>query len=162
MITLYHGRTSVCSQKVRIALAEKEIEWHSQELNLQKGEHQTAEYLKLNPNAVVPTLITTEGDIIRESSVILEYIDTLARPKLMPSSGNALWQTRLWLIRCIEIHAAINSLTFATAKRTEVINSKSPQQIDEWIAKVPNEQIRDKRRDLMKNGVASSLSLIHI
>ena len=89
MITLYHGKTSVCSQKVRLGLAEKGIEWQSRELNLQKGEQQSPEYLKLNPNAVVPTLLTTDGNIIRESSVVLEYIDTLSKPHLMPVDGDA-------------------------------------------------------------------------
>jgi len=164
MITLYHGKTSVCSQKVRLGLAEKGIEWQSRELNLQKGEQQSPEYLKLNPNAVVPTLLTTDGNIIRESSVVLEYIDTLSKPHLMPVDGDALWQTRLWLIRCIEIHAAINSLTFSTVKRTEVLNSMSAEEIDAWIARVPNEEIREKRRDLMKNGVQSRYAdgAIHI
>jgi len=34
MLTLYHGRTSVCSLKVRLALAEKGVDFESSLLTL--------------------------------------------------------------------------------------------------------------------------------
>ena len=41
-----------------------------------KGEHLTPEYLALNPNGVVPTLVH-DGIAIIDSSVILEYLDEM-------------------------------------------------------------------------------------
>jgi glutathione S-transferase len=55
MLTLYHGRTSVCSAKARLALVEKGVDWESQLLTLRGYQFDPA-YLKLNPNAVVPTI----------------------------------------------------------------------------------------------------------
>jgi glutathione S-transferase len=56
MVRLYHGRTSVCSVKTRLALAEKGVDWESQLLTL-RGDQFDPAYLKLNPNAVVPTIV---------------------------------------------------------------------------------------------------------
>ena len=74
MLELYHNTMSSCAQKVRVALAEKGLEWKSHHLNLRIGDQQNPEYLELNPKGVFPTLI--HGDlVIRESNVILEYLD---------------------------------------------------------------------------------------
>ena len=48
---------SVCAAKVRFALAEKGLEYTSHMVNLLAREHKTPEYLVLNPNGVVPTLV---------------------------------------------------------------------------------------------------------
>jgi len=155
MLTLYHSGSSVCSQKARLVFAEKGLSYESRDLDMTKGEHQTPEYLVLNPNGVVPTLVTEHGEVIRESSVILEFVDGLAAPKLMPSDGTALWTTKLWLIRCIEIHAAINSLSFATVIRKQILDSMPPETLEGWLASHANLEIREKRRDLMARGAAS-------
>ena len=61
-LALYHNDMSSCAQKVRLTLAEKSLEWESRHLDLRAGEHQKDWYIKLNPRAVVPTLI--DGDIV--------------------------------------------------------------------------------------------------
>ena len=65
MIELYHASMSVCSEKVRMALAEKGLEFKSHFMNLREGHQQTPDYIKLNPNAVVPTLVH-DGNVIIE------------------------------------------------------------------------------------------------
>ena len=75
MIQLYHNDMSSCAQKVRIVLAEKGLEWKGHHLSLRDGESRTSEYKKLNPNGVVPTLITDSNETIIESTVIMEYLD---------------------------------------------------------------------------------------
>lgn len=155
MLTLYHAGPSVCSQKARLIFTEKGIAFDSRDLDMTKGEHQTPDYLALNPNGVVPTVVTETGQVVRESSVIVEYVDSLEAPFLMPEKGDALWQTRLWLIRCIEIHAAINSLSFASVIRRQILNAMPPEAVEGWIASHENAEIREKRRDLMAHGAAS-------
>src|SRR5712692_3338360 len=68
MLTLYHGKTSVCSVKARLALAEKGVAWDSRLLTL-RGDQFEPDYMKLNPNAVVPTLVH-DGKVVIESTVI--------------------------------------------------------------------------------------------
>lgn len=74
MLKLYHANHSTCSQKVRLCLAEKGLEWEAQLINLATNEHLTDAYLKLNPNGVVPTLIHNDA-VITDSGVICEYLE---------------------------------------------------------------------------------------
>ena len=75
MLTLYNAAHSTCSQKVRICLAEKRLNFEDIKLDIGKAkEHLRPEYLKINPNGVIPTLV--DGDqVIVDSSVICEYLD---------------------------------------------------------------------------------------
>jgi glutathione S-transferase len=75
MIQLYNAAHSTCSQKVRICLAEKGLPFEDIKLDLGKAkDHLKPEYLKLNPNGVVPTLVD-DGQVIIDSSVICEYLE---------------------------------------------------------------------------------------
>ena len=63
------------AQKVRIDLAEKDLDWQSTHLSLRAGDSRAEDYKRLNPNGVVPTLITEDGKVLIESTVIMEYLD---------------------------------------------------------------------------------------
>ena len=54
MLELYHNNISVCAQKVRVVLAEKNVPWTAHHLSFSKGEQLTPEYLKINPRGLVP------------------------------------------------------------------------------------------------------------
>jgi len=73
-LTLYHNPVSTCSQKVRLVLAEKGLSYESKVIVWGNNEHLTEEYLKINPNGVVPSLVHDEDPVI-DSSVICEYLD---------------------------------------------------------------------------------------
>ena len=53
MLELYNNTNSVCAQKVRLALTEKDL----QAKEHMQGDQFDPAYLKLNPNGVVPTLV---------------------------------------------------------------------------------------------------------
>ena len=59
MIELYHNNLSVCAQKVRIVLAEKDVPWTSRYVSLVRGEQLTPEFKKMNPRGLVPVLRLT-------------------------------------------------------------------------------------------------------
>lgn len=159
MIELYHGSSSVCSSKVRIGLAEKEIEWVSHPINLAQGEQNQPFYLALNPNGVVPTLVD-QGLAVTESSVILEYVDSLTPDnRLMPSNRSDEVRAKMYLARCIDIHAAINTLTFTTVNRQRILAKKSPEDIETSIKAMANPANASKRRDVLKNGLDSDFML---
>jgi glutathione S-transferase len=117
MITLYHNEMSTCSQKVRLCLAEKGLEWTSHHLDLRAGDQQQDWYVKLNPRAVVPTLVDGD-DVVPESNVILEYLEErYPEPALMPRQPIGKARVRLWTKQLDEgIHdAGISVLSFALA-----------------------------------------------
>src|SRR5262245_12050560 len=72
--TLYNAPQSTCSQRVRFVLNAKSLPFAEVKLNLLDGDQLKPEYLKLNPNGVVPTL-DHDGNIVIDSSVIIEYLD---------------------------------------------------------------------------------------
>jgi glutathione S-transferase len=85
MLELYNNTNSVCAQKVRLALTEKDLRAKEHMLKLQGDQFDPA-YLKLNPNGVVPTLVH-DGQPITESAVILYYLeDAFPQPPLMPAA----------------------------------------------------------------------------
>jgi len=97
MLELYHLPNSICSQKVRLCLAEKGLEWAGHIVRLGKFEHLTPEYLALNPNGVVPTLLD-DGRPVVESTVICEYLEELhPEPPLAPADPYQRARMRAWL-----------------------------------------------------------------
>ena len=68
----------------------------SRHLDLRAGEHQKDWYIKLNPRAVVPTLI--DGDIVvPEFNVINEYLDErFPDPPKKPADPFGRARMRLW------------------------------------------------------------------
>jgi glutathione S-transferase len=96
-LELYNFAQSTCSQKVRICLEEKGLEWVDHRLISAKHDHLSDWYLKLNPNGVVPTLIH-DGRPVYESSVILQYLDQIhPEPSLVPPDAYGQAQMRAWL-----------------------------------------------------------------
>ena len=71
---LYHNAVSTCSQKVRMVIHEKGLMVEDHLIDLQKGEQFSEDYVRLNPNAVVPTLID-DNKVMIESTLINEYLD---------------------------------------------------------------------------------------
>lgn len=72
--TLYNAPQSTCSQRVRFVFNAKKLPFEEVKLNLLEGDQLKPEYLKLNPNGVVPTL-DHDGAIVIDSTVIIEYLD---------------------------------------------------------------------------------------
>ncbi len=76
--TLYNAPQSTCSQRVRFVLNAKALPFSEVKLNLLEGDQLKPDYLKLNPNGVVPTL-DHDGAIIIDSTVITEYLDEVSQ-----------------------------------------------------------------------------------
>jgi len=84
--TLYNAPQSTCSQRVRFVLHTKGLPFDEVKLNLLAGDQLKPDYLKLNPNGVVPTL-DHDGQIITDSNVITEYLDEVAPEKSFTPKG---------------------------------------------------------------------------
>lgn len=105
-LELLNNPYSTCSQKVRLTLYEKGISFTDTRLDFRKREHLSKEYLKLNPNGVVPTLLHDDRPIV-DSSVIMEYLDEQFpdRP-LTPSNSYDRARMRAWLRYIEEVPTA--------------------------------------------------------
>ena len=154
-LALYHNDMSSCAQKVRLMLAEKGLEWESRHLNLRAGEHQKDWYIKLNPRAVVPTLI--DGDIVvPESNVINEYLDErFPDPPRKPADAFGRARMRLWTKQLDEgVHdAGIAVLSFALAFRHQYLTKGEAGQA--MLESIPDPIKRERRRDVIEKGLDS-------
>jgi glutathione S-transferase len=74
--TLYNAPQSTCSQRVRFVLNAKGLSFAEKKLDLLAGDQLAPDYLALNPNGVVPTLVH-DGDVVIDSTVIIEYLDEI-------------------------------------------------------------------------------------
>lgn len=81
---LFHFKGSTCSQKTRIVLRLKGIEWTSHHLDLPRKQHLKPFYMGINPRGLVPTLVH-DGAVIIESNDILAYLEErFPEPPLFP------------------------------------------------------------------------------
>ncbi|MHB8254605.1 MAG: glutathione S-transferase family protein [Acidiferrobacter sp.] len=90
---LYGHGTSPYVRKVRIALHEKNIrfEW-AQEAPSDPG----SRVVSLNPLGKVPVLETDDGQILFDSALLIEYIDSLSAERLIPAEGPERFKVLLW------------------------------------------------------------------
>lgn len=98
MFVLHHGWRSSASRRVRLCLAEKGLRFESVLVDLARMEHHRPEYLKLNPNGVIPLLILPDGRSLYESGTICEYLDeTHPEPPLRPDDAYGRAEMRNWI-----------------------------------------------------------------
>ena len=152
-VKLYHANISTCSQKVRLALAEKGVEYESAVLNLRAGDQYQPDYRKLNPNAVVPTLVNGD-DVIIESTVINEYIDdAFDGPALRPASPGQRAAMRCWTKQLDEgIHAAIVILSFCIAFRND-FRGRTDEEMAAFYARMNNPVKEKFYREALARGI---------
>jgi glutathione S-transferase len=80
MRTLYHLWLSPFSRKIRVVLAEKQLDF---QMKVEKVWERRPEFLELNPAGQVPVLVEPDGTVLCESSVICEYLDEVYRERIL-------------------------------------------------------------------------------
>jgi glutathione S-transferase len=151
-VKLYHAPISTCSQKVRLVLAEKGLDYDSEFLDLQRGDQFQPEYLAMNPAGVVPTLV--DGDaVLVESSLINEYIeDAYPDPGLRPPAPAARHAMRLWCKKIDELHPFCGVQTYAIGIRPGLLQ-RSAAEVNALIDAIPDPARRAVRRSVIERGV---------
>jgi glutathione S-transferase len=154
MLTLYHNAISTCSQKVRLALAEKVFEFDSKPIDLLAGQQHAPDYVKLNPKHVVPTLVD-DGKLILDSTVIVEYLDACKAEKpLMPPDPYDQARMRLWMKRVDdELHGRTTGVFTHSILTRKVLEGRSEEELEAYFAAIPDSSERDLRRVLFSEGV---------
>lgn len=150
---LYHNGMSTCSQKVRMALAEKQLNFESVILDLQKGDQFAPHYLQVNPSALVPAL-EDRGQVYVESTLINDYLDdAYAHPLLTPATAHERYRMR-YLIKQIDDvqHPACSVITYAIGLRP-IMLQKDPQELQSLIDQVKDPVRRENRRLVLADGV---------
>ena len=117
MMTLYSGTTDPFSQRCRIVLHEKGMDFQIIDVDL---DHKPEDLAVMNPYNQVPVLV--ERDLVlHESNIINEYIDErFPHPQLMPADPVMRARARLFLFRFEqELFNHVQTLESGTQKAQE-------------------------------------------
>jgi len=124
---------STASWRVRIALGLKGLSWTGVAHHLRLGEQNAPEYLALNPQGFVPTLIA-DGAVLTQSMAICEYLDEVhPEPALLPADPLARAQVRAaaQVIGC-DIHPVQNLKVLKMLRKRGLDDAA----INAWAAEV--------------------------
>jgi maleylpyruvate isomerase len=101
---------SSSSYRCRIAFNLKGVAYDFESIHLKQGAQKSAEFTALNPQRLLPVLITDDGAELTQSLAILEWLDDVyPEPALLPSDPVARAHVRAFaqIIAC-EIHPLQN------------------------------------------------------
>jgi glutathione S-transferase len=106
---LYNLKAGMNPRRVRIFLAEKGVKIPLVELDMEKSENKTDEFLAKNPLGALPVLEMDDGAIITESMAICRYIEELhPSPPLFGSTSLERAQIEMWNRR-MEFEFVVNT-----------------------------------------------------
>lgn len=139
MLTLYdYYRSSAC-YRVRIALNLKNLGYDKVSIHLVNngGEQFSAQYQKINPQTLVPSL-DIDGQIITQSLAIIEYLDeTHPEPALLPNDPLQKALVRAFALTiAADIHP-LNNLRVLKYLQGElhITDEQKSKWIQNWIQK---------------------------
>src|SRR4029079_6413235 len=156
MLRLYHYWSSVCSQKVRMCLAEKGLDWESRHVDIFAFENYEPAYTRLNPKAVVPTL-DHDGNVLIESNIILEYLEDIFpdQKTLRPKDPVARSAMRLWVYNSEELaHWNVNVCSHNLRHARRMDQRYTPEQQMAAARKCPNPMIALRLKRRLEVGVS--------
>ncbi len=137
MLELYHAGLTTCSKKARHGLKEKGVPYTSRYVRLDKFEHHTPEYLKINPNGIVPTLVH-DGKSIIESCIINEYADEVFDgPRLQPEDPYLRARMRVFCKMADEYALPATRVPTWTRTKTDGLKAVDDAEFDKIIKETP-------------------------
>lgn len=154
MLLLYHYWSSVCAQKVRIVLAEKNLEWESHHVNLFTFEHWKPDFLGLNPKAVVPVL-DHDSHIVTESNIIIEYLEEVFPDiPLRPADPKLRSKMRLWMLVSEEdLHSPIVTASFNPRHRVRMLANYSENELNSITKTCPFPEMGRQMLKRIESGI---------
>ena len=94
---LYDGGKAPNPRRTRIFLAEKGIAVPTEQIDIMKQEHRTAEFTARNPLQRVPVLVLDDGTCISESIAICRYFEALRpEPPLFGQGALEVAMVEMW------------------------------------------------------------------
>ena len=122
---LYGSETSPYVRKVRIVIKEKGIPC---EFIIEGPADAAGHVAALNPLGKIPVLLRDGGDVLFDSPMIVEYLDSLKGDPLLPAKGEARWLTQRW-------HALGQGVLDAVVTRLMETRKPADKQMPEVISK---------------------------
>ena len=123
---------SSASYRVRIALNLKGLSTEHVPHHLRKGEQCAPNYLAINPQGLVPTLVDDQGAVLTQSLAIIEWLDeTHPEPPLLPKHPLRRAHVRAFAMAlACDTHPVQNLKVLARLRQLGL----QEEQITEWAA----------------------------
>ena len=123
---------SSASYRVRIALNLKGLSAQHLPHHLRKGEQRAPDYLRLNPQGLVPTLEDDAGTVLTQSLAIIEWLEeTHPEPPLLPRDPRRRAKVRAFaLVLGCDTHPVQNLKVLARLRQLGLAEEK----VTEWAA----------------------------
>jgi glutathione S-transferase len=138
-----------------MTLAEKGVEWDSVHLDLSKRDNLDPEYLKINPNGVVPTIVH-DGKVLYESNFIIEYLDEVfPEPALRPAEPYERARMRVLMDRIEHVlHRNINTVSWIKQGRYKRFDGMTSDQLQQVL----DDQATEEKRAILKKRLQEKVS----
>jgi maleylacetoacetate isomerase len=126
----YEYWRSSAAYRVRIALNLKGIDYESRQIDLRDGAQRSDEFLKLNPQGLIP-MLEIDGNRLTQSLAIITYLDTkYPNPPLIPAmAAERAHVTAMALAIACDIHP-LNNLRVLQYLKNELEHSQG--EVDAW------------------------------
>jgi len=123
---------SSASYRVRIALNLKGLSAQHLPHHLRKGEQRAPDYLRLNPQGLVPTLEDDSGAVLTQSLAIIEWLEeTHPEPRLLPTDPFRRAKVRAFaLVLGCDTHPVQNLKVLARLRQLGL----PEEQVTDWAA----------------------------
>lgn len=161
---LYHSKTSVCSQKVRLILAELDVDWHGQVLDLKKGEQFTADYRTLNPKASVPTFVDNDICLTESNDIMLHLAASVGGQGDFSLNTDVNDAIKEWIVESVRFHSAVHVLTTLALNRAKLRNLPRKELILK-LDRIPDKARAQRIKDVVQNGLsgfAASSAILYL
>ena len=141
MLEVYTWEVNSNSGKPLIFLKEKGVEFDFHYVDVLKFEQHQPEYLKLNPDGTVPTVIH-DGKVMTESTQALQYLDAaLPGPSFTPDDPIERYRMRWWATHGAAWAASLSVLGWH-AFMGPMVRKMGDEKLEELLARIPNKQRR--------------------
>ena len=129
MLKLYDYPDCPFCQKVRVVLAEKDLEYEKIFVDLRKQEQKLPDFLRLNPYGKVPVLMD-EDEVVYDSTVIDEYLeDEYPLPRLMPEDSQGRAAVRMLEDYCDNSFIPPTTMLLAQLRKSDA--ERDQQRVDQ-------------------------------
>ena len=148
-VHLFHFAGSSCSQKTRIFLNLKGVEWESHLVDISKNENFTDWYLGINPRGLVPTLVLDGAVHVESNDIITLLEENFPEPRLVPAGRES--EMADLLRHEDDLHLDLRTISFRYTQRRPH-PPKSPEALDRYRAggtgTVLGEEDANKKREI--------------
>ncbi|MCJ2071327.1 glutathione S-transferase family protein [Methylobacterium sp. J-030] len=157
---VFHYPLSSCSQKLRIFLNLKGLDWRSHPIDIVANAHLTPYYLGINPRGLVPAIVEDGVVHIESNDIILHLEREHPEPRLVPAGRSE--EVAAMLRHENDLHLDLRTLTFRFLI-DPAHPTKSRQDLDRYAADagtVRGARDRDVEREVsfwsgyLENGVS--------